>query len=107
MKPFNARVVILTPGKPQPLCELPKLVKTVTIFALAANTGVIHVGGPGVRAAEGSANGYHLIGGSNHVGRPDALTLPPPGIPYEAIDLNDWWIDATVAGEGVSIVACL
>lgn len=94
MKPYNARVVILTPGKPQPLCELPKLVKTVTVAALAANTTAIHIGGSGVRARAGEANGLPMMGGN----RPDTAT-------FENVDLSQIFIDAITASEGVSFLA--
>ena len=94
MKPYNARVVILTPGKPQPLSETTRLVSTVTVTALAANTTAIHVGGSQVRARAGEANGLPMSGGT----RPDSAT-------FDSVDLSQIWIDAITAGEGVSFLA--
>lgn len=94
MKPYNARVVILTPGKPQPLSETPRPVATVTVVALAANATAIHIGGSNVRASVGSANALPMSGGT----RPDSAT-------FANVDLSQIWIDAITANDGVSFLA--
>ena len=60
---------------------------SITIKALSTNTGLIYVGGSGVT----SANGFELSTG-------DSVTL--------AIDDADViWLDSSVSGEGVSVIA--
>ena len=95
MKPYNARIVILTPGKPQALSETPRPVKTVTVAALAENTTAVHIGGPNVRARAGEANGLPMLVTSS---RPDTAT-------FDDVDLSQIWIDAITASEGISFLA--
>ena len=60
---------------------------SITIKALAGNTGFIYVGGSGVS----SSNGFELDAG-------DSVTL--------AIDeADEIWLDSSVSGEGVSFIA--
>ena len=94
MIPFNARVIVLIPGKAVPLCDYSKPVKTVTIAAFPDNTNVVYVGGPSVRARIGEQNGLPVNGGT----RPDMWTWPD-------VDLSAIWIDAVTANEGVSFLA--
>lgn len=96
MKPYNSRVIVIAPGTPRPLCDHPFVVKEVTIAALATNTRAIHVGGSGVRARDGEANGLPVLNGQ----RPDMWT-------WHDVDLSQVWIDAIIAEEGVSILAWL
>lgn len=92
MKPYNARVIVPTARTAVPLSYSPKLVSELHLQALSENTGKICVGGPGVLATSGERNSPHLNAGENF-----SWKVPT--------DLSWWWIDATVANEGVCILA--
>lgn len=94
MKPFNSRVIVITPGIPRPLSDVSKIASKVHVAALAGNTTAIVLGGPDVRASTGSVNGLPMNGGT----RPDVAT-------FENIDLSQWWVDAATALEGISYLA--
>ena len=96
MKPYNARVIVLTSGKAVPLSEIPLPVKTVTVAALPGNTTVCYIGDASVRARAGEQNGLPINGGT----RPDMWT-------WNDVDLSQIWLDAVTANEGVSLLAWL
>lgn len=93
MKPYNARVIVNTPGTAVPLSEAPMRAITVTVVAFAANTEDVHIGARGVRARAGEANGLPIAAR-------EAFT-------WNDVDLSEIWIDAEVALEGVSCLAWL
>lgn len=94
MRPINGRVIVNTPGTPRPLSDVARRVSKVYVAALAGNTTAIHIGGAGVRARAGEANGLPMVGGT----RPDTAT-------FDNVDLAEIWIDAITAAEGVSYLA--
>lgn len=66
-------------------------VRSVLVQALSANTGVIVVGDSQVVAAAATRRGVALTAGQS--------------VTVDVDDLSDVWIDATVAGEGVTYLA--
>ena len=81
----TAHKVVTTAGSRVQLSSA--TIVSITIKALSTNTGLIYVGGSGVT----SSNGFELSTG-------DSVTL--------AInDADEIWIDSSVSGEGVSIIA--
>lgn len=91
MKPINRRVVVNTPGIPVPLSDKPEMVNEIHVQSLVENTGYICIGGPGVRARSGERNSPHMDAGETF-----SWKVPT--------DLSQWWIDSTVALEGVCIL---
>ena len=96
MKPYNARIIVLTPGVAVPLSEQPVNVVSVTVAAFPGNATAVYIGGPSVRARAGEQNGLPVNGGT----RPDMWT-------WANVNLADIWIDACTANEGVSLLAWL
>ena len=92
MRPYNARVIVLTARKAVPLSDKPQRVLELHLQSLKENTGLICVGGPGVLAAAGERNSPSMEAGETF-----SWKVPT--------DLTWWWIDATVANEGVCILA--
>mgnify|MGYP001591235944 CR=1 FL=1 len=91
MKPYNARVVVPIPGRCVQLSDTPQGVLEIHVQSLIENTGYVCIGGPGVRARAGERNSPHMDAGETF-----SWKLPT--------DLSQWWIDATVANEGVCIL---
>ena len=89
----HGRKVVATPGYPVPLADVPTPVKWVTIQALRGNTGYAATGSRLVRAQTGELNSLSLA-------VPAAST--PQMETYTNVDLQDVWIDASVADEGVA-----
>jgi hypothetical protein len=83
------RRTVLTVGKPTPLSDQSLIAEHLTVFALATNTDLLYLGDRGVQAAAGFETGYQMR-------RNDVQT-------FHCVDLKDIWIDAKVAGEGVSL----
>lgn len=94
MKAYNTRVIVLIPGTPVPLSDVPKAVQELHVQALLENTGIVCIGATGVRARAGERNSPHMDPGETF-----SWKLP--------FDLSWWWIDATVANEGVCILAII
>ena len=93
-KPYHLRVIVPTPGNAVPLSDTPRPVLEVHIQSLLENTGYICVGGPGVRARAGERN-------SPSMDAKETFSWKQP------TDLSHWWIDATVADEGVCVLAII
>lgn len=91
MKPLNRRIFVNAVGTPVPLSDKPEIVNELHVQALAENTGYICIGGPYVRARSGERNSPHMDAG-------ETFSWKTP------TDLSKWWIDATVALEGVCIL---
>lgn len=82
------RKTVTAVGKAERLSSVSLLVTHVDVFALDANTDRVHVGDQNVRADTGMESGWPLT-------RLESVT-------FKNIDLMDIWLDAAVAGEGVS-----
>ena len=91
MKPYSKRVIVLTPGTCVPLSDTPQRVTGLHVQSLIENTGYVNIGGPGVRVRAGERNSPHMDAGETFSWGPT--------------DLSWRWIDATVANEGVCILA--
>jgi hypothetical protein len=77
-------------GTPVPLASTLTAAKWVTVQAYRSNTGYIAIGGSNTVSASttaGTGTGLSLAAGDN-------VTFP-------CDDLSDFWLDATVNGEGV------
>ncbi len=94
MKPYNSAVIVLNPGKCVPLSDSPKRVLELHVQSLIENTGYVCIGGPGVRARAGERNSPQMDAG-------ETFSWKQP------TDLSWWYVDATVANEGVCILATI
>lgn len=83
---YNGKTVVTTSGTRVTLAAS-TTVKSVTIKALATNTGVIYVG----NATVSSANGFQLAAG-------DSVSM-------DISNLNTIYFDSSVNGEGVTYLA--
>ena len=82
------RKTVTVVGKAERLSSVSLFALHVDIFALDGNTDRVHVGDMNVRADTGLESGWPLT-------RLESVT-------FTNIDLMDVWLDAAVAGEGVS-----
>lgn len=83
----TGKVTVTTAGTRVEIIGSATPIQSVTIKALAANTGAIYVGNSGVT----SSNGFALAKG-------DTVSL-------DLVDLSTIWIDCSVNGEGVTYLA--
>jgi len=84
----DGRKVVAAAGTAEALSDTSLLVNSLLIVAETDNTGVIAVGGSTVVATVLTRRGAPLLAG-------EALPLGP-------VDLADIYLDATVAGDGVT-----
>lgn len=83
----GGRKTVTTPGTAEAIGSTTS-VKRVHVASLTTNTSYVYVGGSDAKATAGSQNGIPLIGGGSWT--------------FEIDDIADVFIDALVAGEGVS-----
>ncbi len=76
------------------LQEASEIVQSVTLIAIAGNSGVVWCGGPETSGVSGSEQGFPL----DKSGAYAELRMRT----YTGIDLRDIWIDAPTAGDGVT-----
>lgn len=84
----SGRKTVTAVGKAERLSSVSLFAIHVDVFALDANTDRVHVGSQTVRADTGMESGWPLT-------RLESVT-------FKNVDLMDIWLDAAVAGEGVS-----
>jgi hypothetical protein len=84
----SGRKTVATVGEAERISTVPLQVTHVDIFALDVNTDRVHVGDKNVRAATGMESGWPLSAKES--------------VTFTNVDLMDIWLDAAVAGEGVS-----
>lgn len=84
----NGRKTVVTPGTAVPLVAASTPCKWVMVTALPANTDKVAVGAAGVLAAAGTLNGTPLNASESAV--------------FPVANVNLLYLDARVAGEGVS-----
>ena len=89
----HGRQIVTTVGTPVQLSNDTTAYSRVTVQALFADTGYVAIGGPNVRASDGSQNALLLKGGTS-------LEIQT----FTNVRLCDLWVDATVANEGVAFV---
>ena len=94
MRPYTSRVIVSTPGKAMPLSNTSLRVNEFHAQALAENTGYICMGDMNVRARAGERNSPHMDAGETFSWK-------------ESTDLSWWWIDASIANEGICILATI
>ena len=82
------RKTVTAVGKAERLSSVSLFVSHVDVFALDANTDRVHVGCQNVRADTGLESGWPLTAKES--------------VTFTTVDLMDIWLDAAVAGEGVS-----
>jgi len=94
----SVRKTVTTPGSPVVLNMGLKNVVTAWIAALPTNTKPVYIGASNVLATPGSENGALLT--------PGAMMCINAGMSNEGglLDLTSLYVDAEVAGEGVSIM---
>lgn len=92
----NGRVEVPVPGTPVAFSSAASLtaaasrtVRALTVVALPTNTGRVAFGGSDIDATEATLNGGWLDVG-------DTADLPP------GADLDEWFVDAETADDGVS-----
>lgn len=88
--PINGRRVVEAVGIRASLADTSTQVSRVDIQAMANNTGTIYVGGANTSAESGFENGLGLEAGET--------------VNFQNCDLHEIYIDATVAGEGVTFL---
>ena len=96
MIPTCGRKTVALTDIPERLSDTPRLVRHLEIVALVGNQGIIWIGGEAVSAIAGEEKGMPLKAD-------EALTLPP-GEDW-SIDLQDLWVAADTAAEGVTWLA--
>lgn len=89
--PANFKKNVAAGGTPERLSATELKVRSAVVRARSTNTGRVAVGNSGVRAALASENAAYLNAGEVQV-------LGP-------CDLNAWFVDAAVNGEGVLVTA--
>lgn len=87
---YTKKITVTTAGTPVPLSSGTLEVDSVTIKALSANTGIIKV------QKSGSATGTDYF----ELSAKDSVS-------FNVTNLNSIYIDATVSGEGVTILAVI
>ncbi len=90
---------VTTSGVPVQLSTTPQKVTILTIQAKSTNTGTIWVGGSNVSAANGIGI---ALGPSGVAGQPGASVGYGPQGNAPAYTLSEFFLDATVSGEGVT-----
>lgn len=85
------RTLVRTPGKPVPLLIEPKVVKRVSIYALAGNGDIVAVGDRTISEVSGRETGMPLSAKDIAV--------------FEDEDMSQIFIDAATTGEGVRWLA--
>lgn len=82
-------------GHAEPLTDYPLMAMRLHLEAIPANTDLVYVGGPETHA--GQPAGSSLMG--------DATNKKPGGFVFDNVDLQNVYVDALVADEGVSWMA--
>ncbi len=88
----NGSKTVTTSGTPVPLSATKVMCNWILMHPLAANTGIIYIGGSTVTSTSGVAMG---------VGNSDVLW---PSAGSNMYDLSTIYIDASVSGEGIQFI---
>ena len=90
-RPVSDRKTVFVVQKAEPLAPSSMPVECAYVTALIDNSKPVYIGARNVSARASHENGYPLRPGTT-------LILPQT-------DLSWWWIDTTVADEGVTVLA--